>query len=900
MRPDVVIILTDEERAAPPYEGDDAAALAPRHADRPALVRRARRLASAATTPARWPACPAGRRCSPGSTPTSTASPRPTGSARWPTTRGCAGCREGEVPTLGHWFRAARLRHPLRRQVAHQPRRPDRPGDRRAARHQRRRRRGRPGRRAGVPRRRPARPVRVLGLGRARAARRRRWPTAAPRRDPLIADRVVAWLEDRYARRRAGDADGAPPVPARGQLREPARHRAVPGVGPAGQPDRAVAARPAAGAGRADRRRGPAHEAGRPGRLPGRLPHGLRPGAGDRPHLRARRAALPRPLLPAARRGRRTARPGAPGRHRGRLDRRRAGAHLRPRRAARRPRRPAPEVVQPLRRGHPGAVHGRPHRRPADHRRDGRRACRPRTSTSCPRCWPRRASTRPPSPTSCAARSPRCTRCPGRDLLPRGRRAGERPTGAGPVYLRPATTCSRATPGRRAWPAGSAAPSTRRCRCASRCRPTSAPASRASCRSTTRASAGRPPLEARAHLRRPGHLDRARACATSPPTARPACSSAPSRSPDQWELYDLTEDPIEVRNRADDGSAPDVLAQLAAPARRAAPDRAVPERNQPWPYVARTRGRPDRSGPRPRPAWSAGSSSGSACTPRTPQPVGLRPAPAGGRWSSRTNHGTLDIGKPTGVFASELTVPYYAFLDAGMDVDVASPLGGVIPVDPLSLKPVVRTEADDRFLADDDLRAKVTDSLAVGDRSTSAPTTSCTWPAVGARRSTSGSPSRSPRQVTEANAAGKVIGGICHGPLGLRNATGARRSAAGRGPADHRGHRQAGAASSASSPRRTTPRPSCGRKGALFESATAVPGPARQPLGGRRQPRDRPEPERRADGRPGDAAARRGAGGGPAGARPCLRSRRPATARSTRTTPPSWPPRRPTRTGRCG
>ena len=38
-----------------------------------------------------------------------------------------------------------------------------------------------------------------------------------------------------------------------------------------------------------------------------------------------------------------------------------------------------------------------------------------------------------------------------------------------------------------------------------------------------------------------------------------------------------------------------------------------------------------------------------------------------------TNHGVLDIGKPTGVFAVELTVPYYLFLDAGMDVDVASP-----------------------------------------------------------------------------------------------------------------------------------------------------------------------------------------------------------------------------------
>ena len=36
-----------------------------------------------------------------------------------------------------------------------------------------------------------------------------------------------------------------------------------------------------------------------------------------------------------------------------------------------------------------------------------------------------------------------------------------------------------------------------------------------------------------------------------------------------------------------------------------------------------------------------------------------------------TNHSMLDIGKPTGVFASELTSAYYAFSDAGMDVDVA-------------------------------------------------------------------------------------------------------------------------------------------------------------------------------------------------------------------------------------
>lgn len=46
-----------------------------------------------------------------------------------------------------------------------------------------------------------------------------------------------------------------------------------------------------------------------------------------------------------------------------------------------------------------------------------------------------------------------------------------------------------------------------------------------------------------------------------------------------------------------------------------------------------------------------------------------------------TSHGTLgDSGKPTGVWASEMTVPYYAFTDAGMEVDVASIEGGTIRI----------------------------------------------------------------------------------------------------------------------------------------------------------------------------------------------------------------------------
>ena len=50
-----------------------------------------------------------------------------------------------------------------------------------------------------------------------------------------------------------------------------------------------------------------------------------------------------------------------------------------------------------------------------------------------------------------------------------------------------------------------------------------------------------------------------------------------------------------------------------------------------------------------------------------------------------TSQATLAPGdRPTGVFGSELTAPYYAFLDAGMHVDVASVRGGPIPIDPLS------------------------------------------------------------------------------------------------------------------------------------------------------------------------------------------------------------------------
>jgi putative intracellular protease/amidase len=126
----------------------------------------------------------------------------------------------------------------------------------------------------------------------------------------------------------------------------------------------------------------------------------------------------------------------------------------------------------------------------------------------------------------------------------------------------------------------------------------------------------------------------------------------------------------------------------------------------------------------------------------------------------------LDIGVATGVFASELTVPYYVFLDAGMHTDVASPLGGAIPVDPLSMKELIRTPEDDRLLGDAELRQKLMHSLAIEDLDFTSYDVIYLAGGWGAAFDL-GQSEVLGKKISEAFAAGRVLGGICHGPLGL-------------------------------------------------------------------------------------------------------------------------------------
>ncbi|QFI37429.1 type 1 glutamine amidotransferase domain-containing protein [Moritella marina ATCC 15381] len=66
-----------------------------------------------------------------------------------------------------------------------------------------------------------------------------------------------------------------------------------------------------------------------------------------------------------------------------------------------------------------------------------------------------------------------------------------------------------------------------------------------------------------------------------------------------------------------------------------------------------------------------------------------------------TSHANLgNTGKKTGFWVEELAAPYYVFLDAGMNITLASPAGGQPPIDPASADESMQTEATRRFDAD--------------------------------------------------------------------------------------------------------------------------------------------------------------------------------------------------------
>ncbi len=126
-------------------------------------------------------------------------------------------------------------------------------------------------------------------------------------------------------------------------------------------------------------------------------------------------------------------------------------------------------------------------------------------------------------------------------------------------------------------------------------------------------------------------------------------------------------------------------------------------------------------------------------------------------------------GAKTGVYASEMTVPYYEFTEANMQVDLASIKGGIIPIEPNSLRYPLATPSDKRFLGDEDFLAKVNVSLCIEDVDVTDYDLIYMAGGWGAAYDL-GTSDVLGEKITKANAEGIVLGSACHGALGFLKA----------------------------------------------------------------------------------------------------------------------------------
>lgn len=80
-----------------------------------------------------------------------------------------------------------------------------------------------------------------------------------------------------------------------------------------------------------------------------------------------------------------------------------------------------------------------------------------------------------------------------------------------------------------------------------------------------------------------------------------------------------------------------------------------------------------------------------------------------------TSFGAVKNGTKTGIWLEEFTTPYYLLTTKGVEVTVASPLGGKSPIDPKSITGDYATASVKKFLADPTAQQVLNESLVLKD-----------------------------------------------------------------------------------------------------------------------------------------------------------------------------------------
>lgn len=79
-----------------------------------------------------------------------------------------------------------------------------------------------------------------------------------------------------------------------------------------------------------------------------------------------------------------------------------------------------------------------------------------------------------------------------------------------------------------------------------------------------------------------------------------------------------------------------------------------------------------------------------------------------------TSHDELgNTGLKTGFWTEELAAPYYALSDKGVEITIASPKGGLPPIDPKSEDPASQTDATRRMDNDEVLKNKLENTVVL-------------------------------------------------------------------------------------------------------------------------------------------------------------------------------------------
>lgn len=128
-----------------------------------------------------------------------------------------------------------------------------------------------------------------------------------------------------------------------------------------------------------------------------------------------------------------------------------------------------------------------------------------------------------------------------------------------------------------------------------------------------------------------------------------------------------------------------------------------------------------------------------------------------------------EVLKPTGAWLEEVVAPYYTFIDARCEVTVASPRGGLVPLDGASLKPENATASTRRYDADHVAQQALAATVPLAQIDAAA--YDAVYFAGGHGTMVDFPTDANVRRVVEAfYAVGKPLASVCHGPACLVNA----------------------------------------------------------------------------------------------------------------------------------